>query len=190
MHQTTRTTAEQYPDLLRERTGVYFEQHGLCFAPLLETTPHGGCVLALYFQNRYDRRAVGRVQVLPPRRRLRLKRHDLPARLIDIECPGGAFGVVRLAFPIPAKHQGSDITFDIAADVLYPDGRGRMLRLRAGVPAGSLGGSIMHAHSSPARVMLALPRGLAQPPRRRADAEAEIIWSPDLLEDTQRRAAA
>src|SRR5688572_10244990 len=126
---------ERFPDLLRERTGTSVERDGLCFAPALETTPAGACELAVYFQNRCAGRATARVQMLPPRGTLRLKRHNLPARSMTIECPGGAFGVARVSLPITAAYQGRRMTFELRADVTYPDGRGDVVRFRPGTHA-------------------------------------------------------
>jgi hypothetical protein len=194
---TMLTKPERFPDLLRERAGTYFEKDGLCFAPVLETTPTGACELAVYFQNRHEGRAIARIQMLPPLRTLRLKRHDLPARTLSIQCPGGAFGVARVPFPIPARYQGQRMTFELGADVKYPEGRGDLQRFRSGVRVGSsremnaghqfLTALVMLplavlATSRAASATLTLPQGVFETNAADGGASSEIIWWPELLE--------
>ena len=191
------TKPEKLPDLLRDRAATYFERDGLCFAPAIETTRLGACELALYFQNRYEGRVVARVQVLPPLRPWRLKRHDLPVRTFAIQCPGGGFGVARAAFPVPHAYQGRRMTFELGAGVKYPDGRGELLRFRGGVRAGSTcdtsaGGQLLAAvlalplgllgSSTAATATLTLPQGLSSNADDGGEF-SEIIWWPELLED-------
>lgn len=171
------TKPERFPDLLRERAGTYLERDGLCFAPLLETTPAGACVLAVYFQNRFEGAATARVSIRAPRRLFGLKRHPMPEYELSIECPGGSFGVVRAPFPIPASYQGRQITFHVAADVTYPYGRGESLRHRAG--------------TLDRAISLILPQGVAEPEEAMSESDRhEIIWWPALLENERLLLAA
>lgn len=185
---------ETLPDHLRAIAGKYFERDGLCFAMRLETTD-GRCALCVYFQNRNGGHASSRVMVLPPRRTLRYKRHPLPAPTILIECPGGAFGVVRVPFPVSAKYWGRRMSFDVAADTRYPAGRGELLRHRQGLRVNSTrdlsgAGQLLAALlllplgvvfvRTPARVTLDLPRDVAETDPTDATAETEILWLPDL----------
>lgn len=55
---------EIFPDFLRKCAGTYFERAGLCFAPVVELAA-GHPVLAIYFQNRYARRAIAPSVALP-----------------------------------------------------------------------------------------------------------------------------
>ena len=158
---------ERLPDLLRGRVGTYFEVDGLCFAPMLETTPRGACVMAVYFQNRYAGRAEARVQVLPPRRWCGM-RHALPAGKLSFDCPGGAFGVARALFPIAAKYQGRRMSFSIAAATNYPQGRGEILRHRQGV--------------TPKRWTCTLPQGVIECAPHQLSLPSELIWWPELLQ--------
>jgi hypothetical protein len=175
---TLLTQPERLPDLLRERVGTYFETDGLCFAPQIETTADGAARMAVYYQNRYTGRATATIRVLPPRRAWLLSRHDLPAPAFTFTCPGGAFGVTRAPFAIPHAYQGQRITFSIRAHVRFAEGRGELLRFRAG----------QHVRST--RVTLELPQGVRESGAGDADAgETQLIWWPDLLERAQREPA-
>ena len=167
---------ERLPDLLRGRVGTYFEVDGLCFAPKLEITPRGACVMAVYFQNRYAGRAEARVQILPMRRWWGM-RHALPAAALSFDCPGGAFGVARASFPIAAKYQGRRMTFSITAATNYPQDRGEILRLRQGI--------------TPKRWTCTLPQGVAEYASHHLSLQTELIWWPELLHvDLSARLAA
>lgn len=161
------TQPERLPDLLRQRVGTYFESDGLCFAPQLETTPGGECVMALYFQNRYAGVTRARVRVSPPRRAMWLTRHRLAAPTFAFDCPGGAFGVARVPFPIPAKYQGRRMTFRMTAHAGYPQGCGELLRFRAGI--------------QPRRWTATLPQGVAEVGIFTAATAIDVIWRPELL---------
>jgi len=162
------TEPERLPDLLRERVGTYFERDGLCFAPMFETTPAGECVMALYFQNRYAGTAQARVRVSPPRRALWLTRHRLPTPTFAFDCPGGAFGVARTAFPIPGKYQGRRLAFRIHADATYPQGCGDLLRIRTGVPS--------------RRWTATSPQGVSEISGSAPGTSRDLIWWPELLQ--------
>jgi hypothetical protein len=192
---TVKTLPESLPDHLRAVAGSYFEQKGLCFAPLLELAEGGRSFLCFYFQNRNSGHASTTVQFLPPVRTLRLKRHDLPGASIQIECPGGAFGVVRTPFPVPAKYQGKKMSFEIGADTTYPAGRGELLRHRQGLRIGAtremrswhqllttllvLPLGILYTRSA-ARTTLPLPFGVAETDADLGTSTTDILWTPDL----------
>jgi hypothetical protein len=177
MQYTMLTKPERYPDLLRDRAGTYLERDGFCFAPLLETTPTGACVLAVYFQNRCEGAASARLVLRPPRRLFGLLRHALPEHVLSIECPGGAFGVARSSFPIPARYQGRQVSFNVVADVTYPHGRGAFVRHRTGTPDNM--------------ISLLLPQGVAEVQQANSDDDrSAMIWWPALLEAEQQRLAA
>ena len=169
------TQPEQLPDLLREQVGGYFETAGLCFAPMLETTAAGKCVMALYFQNRYAGAAHVRVRVSPPRRALWLTRHGLAAPTFAFDCPGGAFGVARAGFPIPANYQGRRMSFAITAESSYPHGSDELLRFRPGIP--------------PQRWTATLPQGVAETGVSTTHTAVDMIWWPELLYGHQALAA-
>jgi hypothetical protein len=133
--------------------------------------------------------------VLPPRRAFRHKRHALPALTIPIESPGGAFGVVRVPFPVGQRYWGRRMSFDVAADTKYPAGRGELLRHRQGLRVNSTrdlsgSGQLLAALlllplgiayvRRPARVMLELPRDVAETGPTGPTGVTEILWLPDL----------
>ena len=128
---------ERIPDLLREVTGgrKYFERHGFCFAPVVETVA-GRCVLSIFFQNRYAHPVKATVAMRPPLKSFRITRHGVAPVSISVDCPGAAFGVVRVAYPVPAGYRGRRMRFDVGADVKYPRRRGPLLRKRMGVRVG------------------------------------------------------
>jgi hypothetical protein len=182
---------EKLPDLLREATGAYFEQNGICFAPKFEVIERQ-CFLNIYFQNRYARQATTRVDMLPPLRTLWFTRHDLPRVSVNFECPGGAFGVVRIPYSFPARYQGKRMALEIGADTKYPFYHGDLLRLRTGIRVSSthemgqghqlvttiLFGAILGAlvTSRMARVALNLPRDVNDEPPPKAAPMVEILW--------------
>lgn len=183
MRCTLLTQPERLPDLLRERVGTYFEARGLCFAPQIETTADGAAWMAVYYQNRYAGEASATIRVLPPRRAWLLSRQHLPAPKFTIDCPGGAFGVIRAPFAIPQAYEGRQIAFSIRARVTFREGQGELLRFRAG------------QRVRWSRVPLELPQGVCEPRSDDADrCETELIWWPELMERKaafhQHRAAA
>lgn len=173
------------PDLLGKVAGSYFEQDGFCFAALLEQI-NGACRLNIYFQNRYSGHVRAKVKMLPPLRTLGLGRHPLQNVEAVAECPGGAFGVLRIPFPIPVKYQGKRMTFDIGADAKYPFGRGDPLRFRMGrsvrsaAQTGQAGWGLIGALriATQAHVRLQLPAGIRNEIGSRV-ANTEILWMPD-----------
>ena len=128
---------EWFPDLLREVTGgrKYLERHGFCFAPVIEMVA-GRCVLSVFFQNRYAHPVTAKVAMQPPLKSFRITRHAVAPVSLSVDCPGGAFGVVRVPYPVPAQYRGWRMPFDVGADVKYPRGRGSLLRRRMGVRVG------------------------------------------------------
>jgi hypothetical protein len=189
---------DKIPDFLRERAGRYFEREGLCFAPVFEVHSATG-MMCIYFQNRHAREAVAFIEMRPAIRSFRVTRPPVPSILVSVDCPGAAFGVARIAFPISREFQGKKLNFEIAADVTYPARRGKLLRHRAGMRVGStsdlsqgirllkaLGGLVFFGlvhETHPAKVAMMLPRGVAesipppQPPR------VEILWRPAPAEN-------
>jgi hypothetical protein len=175
---------DMLPDLLRDAAGKYFERDGFCFALLVDQI-NGVCRLNIYFQNRYAGHASAKVKMLPPLRTLGLGRHPLPKIEVAVECPGGAFGVLRMPFPIPGKYQGKRMTFNPGADVRYRR-RGKLLRFRSGrnVPStaqtGQSGWGIIGAIriAAQANAKLQLPTNVGSESSGLI-AQTEIIWAPD-----------
>jgi hypothetical protein len=167
------------PDYLHQVAPKYFERDGVCMAPVFETAD-GKAVLRVYFQNRYANHAHVRFAMRPPRRSFWFTRHNLPHVSVGFECPGGAFGMMRLRFPVPAKCQGRTLSFEVGADVKYPARKGELLRYREGrhLPAidrmggsdaglalllGWLGIFLAIASKGVGRANLALPTDLEPP---------------------------
>jgi hypothetical protein len=183
------------PDRLYEIAGKYFEAKGFCFQPAIGTLDDGRGQVAIFFQNRYARTVVAKVQMLPGVRSLRLSRHPLPRVEVEIECPGGAFGVVRVPFTVPPKYAGRRISYDVAAEARYGAGRGKLLHVRNGIRVGTprelrqsyqlllvllmlpLG---LLVSNRAARITFRLPATAPDNGLDRGPANTEILWTPDL----------
>jgi hypothetical protein len=185
---------EKLDDLLAKVAPRYHEREGLCFMPVLENA-EGVCRMSIYFQNRYAGHASARIEMRPPMRTLGLGRHALPSVDVQIECPGGSFGVLRLPFPVPHKYQGRRMQFDIGADVKYPARRGELLRFRSGKSVGSRGDigrnglAALALFSLPlaavalsriSRVRLTLPTAVSETLPPNAAPHQEILWTAQL----------
>lgn len=119
------------PDYLREIGGKYFNRDGFCF--LLKMENHQGIAfMEAYFQNQYDSPSVGRIAVRPARG-FWMNRPKFEAITFEIECQPAAFGVARVAVPVPTDLQGKKKAFEVGASVTYPEGKGNRLRYFDGV---------------------------------------------------------
>lgn len=162
---------DREPDYLRTIFGNYFNRGGFCFA-MTASAQDGICHLHAHFQNQHERPCVGRI-ALRPSRGFFLTRAKIDAIMFEVPCEGGAFGVVTLPIPLPRAVLGTEQSFDVAAWVSYPKGRGRRLRFRDGILvrgntemgvaattglilAGALAGMIV-IPSSPAKMTIQLP---------------------------------
>jgi hypothetical protein len=155
----------------------YFERDGLCFAPVIEILD-GVCWISIYFQNRYASPCTCGIQLLPPRRAFWVGRHNLPPIHAVIHCPGAAFGVTRRPYPVDKKYQGKPWRFDVYGNTQYPQGKGRMLRFRDGIPAGSNASfTVSGAHGIS---ILHFPRNIAATFAGPIEPMTEILWQPDL----------
>jgi hypothetical protein len=182
---------DKAPDLLRELVRRPFGQAGFCFA-IIPAARDGTRYLDLYYQNRYAR-ACRAVVVLKPVRGFFLNRPDLACFSPAIDCPGGAFGVITLPWGIPQQFQGQKQWIDVAADVSYPGGRGRMLRFKDGLTVGSGGsagaawrmtltiGAALAGHihlTRPAQLRLKLPTGVRETVPTETPLINQVLWSP------------
>ena len=166
--------ADEAPDYLSPR-GRFFNRGGFCFNVLPDVVD-GVCVFVVFFQNQYENRSVGRV-ALRPARGFFLGRAKMESILVEIDCKPAAFGIARVAVPLPAALQGRRQSFEVGASVEYPEGKGRQLRFRDGVTlrsnskfgnafatgltvAGALTGQIVYQR--PATVTIDLPKGVAE----------------------------
>lgn len=166
--------ADVAPDYLSSH-GTFINRGGFCFK-VLPIVVDGVCFVSVFFQNQYENRSIGRV-ALRPARGFFLGRAKMKSILVEIDCGPAAFGIARVAVPLPAALQGRRQSFEVGASVEYPDGKGRQLRFRDGVTlransnfgnafatgllvAGALTGQIVY--ESPATLTFVLPEGVAE----------------------------
>lgn len=178
------------PDYLRMAFGNYFNRDGFCFA-ITASTLNGVCQLHTHFQNQHERPCVGRI-ALRPSRGFFLTRAKIAAIMFEVQCEGGAFGVATLPIPLPHEVLGSAQSFDVAAWVSYPQGRGRRLRFRDGIlvrgntemgvavstgliVAGALAGMIVMP-SSPAKMTIQLPDEAAEELPPGCEPLTRMLW--------------
>lgn len=189
LYRGTRPPPETLPDLLGEATGgSYFEAQGLCFTPALHVED-GRCEMRVLFQNRFAGHCTGRVIIKPPHKFFGFGRKMPPVK-VAVECPGGAFGVVRVPYAVPERYRGKQMTFDVGATAKYRQGCGEMLRFRRGarVSASADGSGALsfltlflgfYYHSTPARFTAVLPaEDTAEPARLAAEPVTQILWTP------------
>jgi hypothetical protein len=192
---------DKFPDLLKKRHGSYFEREGFCFA-IVPVASNGECRLDIYFQNRFDRSSRAQV-VMRPSQQFFLNRRPIETLTVEIDCPGGAYGVARVPWAVPTKLQGKQQSFDVGAHTEYPTGRGTMIRYRDGVHvgtakrdvwagvltlAGAVGGTVVMTKS--AKVKLTLPKDVKDTLPEDALIAIEILWSPAADEKKVDRASA
>jgi hypothetical protein len=92
---------------------------------------------------------------------------------------------------VPDKFQGKTQALDVAANVRYPEGKGKMVRYRGGVQVGKAStdawkvaltvAAAMAGHitvTSPAKVKLPLPRNVFETVPDDAPIVTEILWQP------------
>jgi hypothetical protein len=159
---------DKVPDFLKKVPGKSLERDGFCFK-VLANPVKGRCYLDLYFQSRYERPSRA-IVVLQPSKGFFLMRPGLASMTVEIDCPAGGYGMTSVPWPVAKKFQGKARWLDVGADVLYPEGRGKMIRYRGGLQvrtagrdtwraiitvAGAMGGMIVL--SKPAKVKLRFP---------------------------------
>lgn len=176
-------------DYLREISGSYFNRDGFCFT-FMATAVDGIGYMNAFFQNQRDKPSVGRI-ALRPARGFFMTRSEIVTLTYEIECAPAAFGVARIAIPIPAALQGKRQAFEVGASVRYPEGRGRRVRFRDGTflrgntkfrssfrtaltVAGAAAGSIVL--SRPATITLVLPVGVAEDIPETLLPEIRTLW--------------
>ncbi len=190
LYRGTRRPPETLPDLLGDASGgSFFEADGLCFVPGL-FVENGRCEMRVLFQNRFAGPCTGRVVIKPPRKWFGFGR-KLPSLNVPFECPGGAFGVVRVPYAVPESYRGKTMKFDVGATAKYRGGRGEMLRFRRGtrVSASADGSGALsiltlflgfYYHSTPANFTAVLPADdLPEPARLTAEPVTQILWTPE-----------
>ena len=181
--------ADLVPDYLHHHVGTYFNRDGFCFGSRTSVIDRV-CYLDVYFQNQQDEPCVGRV-ALRPARGFFLGRANIDPVAVEIKCGPAGFGRARIAIPIPSELQGKRQSFEVGASVHYANGKGRTLRFRDGITlransdfgdafatalmvAGALTGRIVW--TTPARVTIDLPSGVAQDTADRFDPEIKTFW--------------
>lgn len=181
------------PDFLRAQFGGFFERDGLCFMPDVRAQQDDGvCWIDIYFQNRYSGNCVCDLIIQPPVKTLGIRRHKVPTIAIEIVCPGGAFGVTRVPYPINSDYQGRKMAYEVAARTQYPNGAGKMLRFRDGMRVGKHEHQVGRAAvtlglaavgvisiSSPAKFTIVLPKKVSESLPPEVTESTEILWHYD-----------
>ncbi len=181
--------ADVVPDYLRKREENYFNRGGFCFS-VRPVKMEDACFFDVWFQNQHEKPCIGRI-VLRPARGFFLTRASIQALGVEIHAPAASFGVARLAVPVPHQFQGTRQSFEIGASVVYPQGKGRLLRFHDGLvvrsnsefgnafgttltAAGLLGGQLIL--SKPATVTFALPGGVVDSFPKEVPVQVEFLW--------------
>jgi hypothetical protein len=176
------------PDLLARQVGRYFDRNGFCFQ-LQPTAVDGKCVFVLLFQNRFERACIAHVALRP----VTFSGAQTTLVYMGVRCPGAGFGSAKMEVGVPSKLQGKKISFDVGADVQYPEGKGTMMRFKGAVVLrrntnfvdafarttsllALLGGALM-IHRPP-RVKYTLPDNVADELPSVVPERAEILWQP------------
>jgi hypothetical protein len=178
---------EKLPDLLAKTIsdfqyegdyleGDYFERDGLCFAPVVQVKD-GVCWIAMFFQNRYARPCTARVEL----RKSWIGPKNLPPINADLSCPGGAFGVCRFPYAVPAQCQGRRCWFEVYATTSYPEGKGELLRFHSPRQAGEAAVTTFFTLApGPNHCRIHLPHGVKADIGAAINPTTEILWQPDL----------
>jgi hypothetical protein len=177
-----------YPDLLGQVSRKYFERNGFCFS-IGCVEAKGRCELIVHYQNRYANPAQAVLVLNRPRRSFR--KATEPSVSIGFEYGGGEFGATRVPWAVDEQLQGKTDVLEVAADVRYPQGKGRMIRYRDGLRVGTAKGANFQVAatvaaamagfiliSRPARVRLRYPTGVSQSVPDRAAIKSEVLWEP------------
>jgi hypothetical protein len=128
---------DKAPDFLKKVPGRLLERDGFCFK-VLANPVKGRCYLDLHFQSRYERPSRA-IVVLQATKDLFVLRPGVASMTVEIECPAGGYGMTSVPWPVARKAQGKARWLDVAADVAYPEGRGKMIRYRGGLQVGKAG---------------------------------------------------
>jgi hypothetical protein len=112
------------PDFLAHCSRTFFERDGFCFTISLDRED-GAAMFTIMFQNRYTGRSIARVALRP-------SGSSLAVSSPPIKCGPAGFGVIKFPVAIPARHEGKAAIFQLAAQVDYPQGKGREVRFLTG----------------------------------------------------------
>jgi hypothetical protein len=167
--------ADLAPDYLHQHFRKYFNCSGLCFA-FRTYVVERVCHLVVVYQNQQDQACLGSI-ALRPARGFFMGRADVEPIRIEIQCEPAAFGIAKIAIPVPGSLQGKRQMFEVGASVQYPNGKGRRLRFRDGLllrtnadfrnavgMALTLAGAVMGhiVWTKPANITIDLPLGVAE----------------------------
>ncbi len=179
------TREDRLPDVLSEFANVYFERLGFCFV-VIPTIEENQCIIQILFQNRYGNSCTARILLRHCTFFPKRQKNKLAPVAVEIDCPGGACGLMYLAWPIPIAYQGTTQLFDIGADISYPKRRGKLLRFREGIPVGgTVFPTMAGLAQTPARCELTLPSGVAESVPEDTQPIVKIIWHPGMEQVTR-----
>jgi hypothetical protein len=183
---------DRAPDYLSALGGVYYDRNGFCFKISTDVID-GCCYIRITFQTRFERGCRATIVLKPAVVFGVFERSDFVGGVFEVDCPGGGYGVTTAPLPIPKAYQGKRETFAIGATVVFPNGKGRMLRFgskgalvvrndaemknrfygRLANVAALTGGIMVYA---PARVTFTLPQNVAESVPESAIASQAIRW--------------
>lgn len=128
---------DKMPDSLADYTGgVYYEQNGLCFMPVMRRSGEQA-FLHVYFENRFENDCNAIVHLRPPADSI-LHHPDAADIHFAFTCPGGGVGVLEQPIAVHPQLQGQVVEVKMAAAVNYPHSHGDQLRSHKGMPCGTL----------------------------------------------------
>ena len=183
---------DRVPDYLQYCSTVFFDRNGFCFSfePIVMSE---SCYIRILFQNRFERRCIAQIALRPAEVFGTFARDDFSGIAVSLDCPAAGFGMLLAPIAIPNKCQGTRQTFQVGATIIYPDGKGRMLRFgsdrsvtvrsnadfcnpfyrRLTIAAALTGGILI---SRPARVTFLLPDNVLQHAPKENVISQKIIW--------------
>lgn len=176
---------DKAPDFLRKLAPRAFERDGFAFA-LVPRTARGSLQLSLLFQNRYSGACSARV-VVKPQAGSKHARYKALNMALPVDCPQAGFGVCEVGWDLPQELQGQQVQLEVAASVVYPEGRGELLRFKEGMRVGkadsdNLGLTILGAFAGaivvtrPARTAIRMPSVLPPPTEAPPHLVRRVFW--------------
>jgi hypothetical protein len=186
---------DRAPDFLRQLGMPAFEMKGLRFS-IVPDQIEDRWRLNVFFQNRYDRPCRGHV-VVRTSKGFWMNRPDARTFVFAVDCEGGGFARAAMEVGVPVALQGQKQSFDVAAKIEYPNGRGRMLRFRDGLAVGKAGGDAFRIGltvaaaatgsivlSKPAQFKIVFPRGVRDVIET-SEVTYESLWRPGDADSSQ-----
>lgn len=187
---------DEAPDFLRsmfkDQFRRPFEAGGVCFVVIPES---GGGVaeLHIFFQNRWEAPCQARITIRRDHG-FAWSHKKMEIATVRFWCEGGSFGLVRVPIGVPRALQGKRKRLAASASVGYPQGRGRMIRFKAGKRVGSgdigagtiaaahllggVAGAAMAAHQAAGQFRMTYPAGVAEEVPPDAEVAVETLWRP------------